>query len=234
MASHTPAGNSRRRLFFVLFSLALVTLVVTAFRRTLFATIALHTFVEPWFVYVHGALLLSWFGLLIIQSAFAASGYVSIHRRVGLYGMLVVPLIGLSTIQVVVFAARRDASDGSANEPITNLFGELLDVALFMGLAATAFILRRHPQTHKRLVLIATLVVIGAAVGRIPMLGEYPNTVTFALLATVAARDIIKRRSLHAATLCGGLALITASLIETPIGQTTAWHQLARWILSRA
>jgi hypothetical protein len=136
----------------------------------------------------------------------------------------------LSGLGVAVWATLRDVGAGG-DGAISLFFGQLVDMALFATLATAALLTRRRPEVHKRLILMATLAVLGAAVGRIPILGGAANWITFLLLATVAGRDLFLFRRLHRATLWGGLLLVGGILVQTPVGETPWWLSAGRRIL---
>jgi hypothetical protein len=84
--------------------------------------------------------------------------------------------------------------------------------------------LRRSPQAHKRLMLLASIAVVGPALARIsrwPVFGGedslFVPVVFLSLLAVLIGYDILSTRRPHKATLlgCGGivLALIAARLV---------------------
>jgi hypothetical protein len=49
-------------------------------------------------------------------------------------------------------------------------------MVVFSGLVAGGYVYRRDPQTHKRLMLCATLIMLQPSVGRMP----FPSTTIFA------------------------------------------------------
>lgn len=95
---------------------------------------------------------------------------------------------------------------------------------VFAGLVVAAILLRRNAQAHTRLMLLASIALVGPALARIsrwPVFGgedgPFVPIVFLGMLAVLIAYDLVATRRSHRATLigCGAivLALIVAQLI---------------------
>ena len=104
----------------------------------------------------------------------------------------------------------------------------------FAALASVAIVMRRKPQVHKRLIVIATIGILGPALGRIPAIGNRVPYAIVALLLSLAAYDLVSLRRVHSATLWGGIALLASGFAQEPIGATAMWLSMARSIMARA
>jgi hypothetical protein len=110
----------------------------------------------------------------------------------------------------------------------------LWEVFNFAVLAGSAFALRRNPAAHKRLIVLATIAMMPAAVSRIPvpLIRQWTPWEVLAFVVAIAAYDLWSTRRIHAATLAGA-GFIAAFLFGCmPLGHTAAWHVVARWMLS--
>jgi hypothetical protein len=92
-------------------------------------------------------------------------------------------------------------------------------------------LLRNKPDYHKRWVILGSLGLIGAAVGRIPEIRGFGLHIFLGLTASVAAYDIASRRGIHPATAVGAAVLLLLGLSEEAIGNTTLWLQTAHRLL---
>ena len=87
----------------------------------------------------------------------------------------------------------------------------------FAVLVVSAVALRRRPEAHKRLMLLASVAIIGPALARLARwpifggeLGPFVQIATWLIFAAVLAHDVWTRRQPHPATLAGiGLVLAT-------------------------
>lgn len=59
----------------------------------------------------------------------------------------------------------------SVQEARNRLFVPLTDIMVFVPFFAAAWLLRHKPELHKRLIIVATTMLLIAAVHRIPFLG---------------------------------------------------------------
>jgi FtsH-binding integral membrane protein len=111
----------------------------------------------------------------------------------------------------------------------------LTDMLIFATLILFAFRARRNPQAHKRLLIVATIGLLIAAIARWPIAFLSRNAVMAALLSYIfllilVAYDLWTSRKVHRATLWAGGFLIFVQQIRIPIGKTAAWHAVASWV----
>ena len=222
---------SKRHVYFILFTLIFAGIVLVGFSRTFFIPVAHGTFSKPLVVHVHGALFFAWTVLLVSQSVLAATKRLRAHRKVGLLaGWLVLPMLVLGTA-VAAHDTIHKFQAGQGDTAVAFFYGELADLAMFGILAGAAMLFRNKPDFHKRWVLLGSLGLIGAAVGRIPELTGSGLYIFLGLIASVAVYDLLSRRSIHAATSTGAAVLLTLGLSEELIGNTKVWLRAAHYML---
>ena len=232
-STREPARRTPRKLhiYFIVFSLVFAAIVLAGFSRTFFIPVVRGTFSKPLVVRIHGALFFAWTALLVSQSILAATKRLGAHRKVGLIaGWLVLPMLALGTL-VAVRDTIHDYRAGEGDAALAFFYGELADLAMFGLLAGAAMLLRSKPDFHKRWVLLGSLGLIGAAVGRIPELSGFFLCIFLGLIASMAIYDLSSRRSIHAATAIGAAVLLTLGLSEEFIGNTQAWLSAAHYML---
>jgi hypothetical protein len=104
---------------------------------------------------------------------------------------------------------------------------------LFAGLALAWR--RREPQAHKRLIILAAIVLMDPSIGRWPIdaLAQIPDfsfwLKLILFLVPLMVWDVITLRRLHWATLLGAIVLIAEGLLRGPIGATPQWLAFAKW-----
>ncbi len=227
------ARRTRRKLhgYFIAFTLIFAAIVLTGFSRTFFIPVARGTFSRPLIVHIHGAFFFAWTVLLVSQTLLAATKRLRAHRKVGSFaGWLVLPMLVLGTI-----VAARDTVNqyraGGGEAVLSFFYGELADLAMFGLLAGGAMLMRNKPEYHKRWMILASLGLIGAAIGRIPEIRSFNLYIFLGLIASVTAYDIASRRAVHLATAIGAAALLLLGLTEERIGDTHVWLSTAHQIL---
>ena len=183
-------------------------------------------------VHVHAVLQSTWMLLLLVQMVLVSAKRVPLHRQLGIAGFLLAAAMVVVAEMVVANQLHRLASQGDYRLSYSMIpQGEVFNFAI---LAGSAFALRRNPAAHKRLIVLATVAMMPAAIVRIPveLIEQWLRWEVLAFVVALAAYDIWSIRRIHAATLIGA-ALISAYLFGAwPIGQTAAWHAVARWMQS--
>jgi hypothetical protein len=117
--------------------------------------------------------------------------------------------------------------------------GTLGDMIIFGTLIFFAFRARFNPAAHKRLILIATITLMEAAINRWPfaIIQRAPfmiDVFAYTFLLLLVAYDLWSIRKVHRATMWGGLFLVVMQQLELPIGRTAVWQSFATWALERA
>lgn len=188
-------------------------------------------------VHVHGAVYMSWILLLIVQTWLAASGKLRWHRQLGFLGLFIASAMVVLGIMVARWslAAHRYPP---IFPPFVFFFGQLATVGFaFPLLVFFAFHCRKHPATHKRLIIIATLSIFDAAITRWPILSisQSPlmtSLVVYSFLLLMVAYDLFSLHRIQKATLWGGLFLIVFREGRILIAISPQWAALCYWARS--
>lgn len=105
---------------------------------------------------------------------------------------------------------------------------------MFSTLVFFAFRARSRPASHKRLILLATIAIMGAPTGRPPfnvITGRpfFANIFVYIFIFMLVAYDLWSVHKVHRATIWAGLFVVIVTLISVPVGATAAWHGFATW-----
>jgi uncharacterized membrane protein YfcA len=137
-----------------------------------------------------------------------------------------------------IWSMRRQVEAGNVEQALAFLTTPLFSMVVFGMLVGAAMTLRRDPQTHKRLMLLATISILDAAVARLPF--EFLRTSTWAFMPTtdiflIAAilYDLASRRRVHPAYVWAGLVIVIGQALRIPVGETAAWQAFARALISQ-
>jgi len=108
-------------------------------------------------------------------------------------------------------------------------------VLAFGILAGAGLYWRRRSETHKRLMLLATITILTPAIARVPRWfgpGGPPYTIGGTCLFVVAcmAYDRAAHGRIHPAFLWGGLFLMLSLPLRFAVGNTDTWLSVARWL----
>jgi hypothetical protein len=184
-------------------------------------------------VRLHGVLFSAWILLLLVQTSLVAMKRTDVHRTVGLAGSALAVFMVIVGYLVAIGAGRRSAANPGELKFLIVPVGALI---VFSTLLAAALLLRRRVDFHKRLMLIATIDLMTAAVDRLPgvmaagLAPFYSGTDLF--LAALVVYDLMALRRLHPATVAGGLFLVLMQSLRVGLMDTSAWLAAARWLTS--
>ena len=116
----------------------------------------------------------------------------------------------------------------------------------FTGLAASAVYFRKEPSAHKRLILLATTVIVGAAYTRwigeplAELVGDgyvgmliNSYTATNLILLGAVCYDVATRRQIHWAYRVGVPAIVAGEIVTTLIYHSPSWIPVARVLVGR-
>jgi hypothetical protein len=217
--------------YFLAFTALFALIVIVGFSRSFFIPVVQGTFSRPVVVHIHGALFFGWTGLLLFQTFLAATGRLRLHRKAGsVAAWLIIPMLVLGSL-VAGRDAINDFNAGEGEERLSFLYGELADLAMFGLLAGPATLLRNKPEFHKRWIIMGSLGLLGAALGRIEELSGWGFSIFATLIASVALYDLASRRSVHLATFVGAAVLLMLNMTQGWIGGSEAWLNAAHHLL---
>ena len=182
-------------------------------------------------LHVHGALFTGWVALMVIQPLLIATRNVGIHRKLGYAG---------AAIAAAMFVAGHMAGIAAMHGGFIGLGDPLVFYAIpFMAInsfglfAALAIYWRNRAETHKRLILLANVPLLEAAIARIPFepIGAgAPFTFIFlpnVLIIAGMIYDWRTRRRIHPAWIWGGLAMLALEVVRFPMMASPGWHDFA-------
>jgi len=140
--------------------------------------------------------------------------------------------VAAGTTIAIATAARGSAPPGA--DPLAFLIIPLFDMILFSIFVGTALTLRRDKEAHKRLMLLAYVSIITAAVARLPgVLAIGPPTffgLSFLFVLAGALYDFLSRRRVHKAYVWGGALLLVSVPARLALSSTGAWHSVAEML----
>jgi hypothetical protein len=232
----SPAKSTARRhpAFFPAMSSLLVVLVFLGFAPTYYLR-PVPAGPIPAYLHVHGAAMTAWFLLLLAQTALIATRRRAVHRRLGVAGAIVAVVIAVLNPLVVARSVPHLMADGPIQLTALIVVGDLLVVGIFMVLVSLAIRWRRYPETHSRMLLLASLAVSGPALGRLSLnlIGTpFPGVIalmSLPLLVVVHDRVLMKR--VHPASAWGAAAIVGSLVFSIAIANTAAGGAIVRWFL---
>jgi hypothetical protein len=232
------AGRRFEHFFFSGMAVLFLGTVLLGFAKTYFLAGVFRAPLPNWLIHVHGAAFSSWILLLVVQASLVSAGRVDVHRRLGLVGFGLGCLMVMLGVCAATDMLRRGVAPPGI-DPKTFYAIPIGDMVIFSTLIFFAFRARFNPAVHKRLILIGTIALMDAAIGRWPfaIIERVPiatDLICYTFLLFLVVYDLWSTRRVHRATIWAGAFLIVLQQLRMPIGGTSAWHAFATWAQSLA
>lgn len=232
-------AKPKHTLFYVGVSCLAIVFTVAAFAPGLIDTGTRISPLTP-LVALHGVVFFGWLLLFLAQTMLVREGKVAIHQRLGMLSAILAMTMVLLGYQVAITMARR-GYDLSGNldaqiDPLAAIAFPLLDIVMFASLYLAAWLFRRRPAVHKRLMLLTVVAALMPApvadfLGHFSFFHDkhYLTPVLVAIfLASSAAYDWIALRRIHPVSLWVPLFIFTVeNVCATVVIPSRAWHAFA-------
>jgi hypothetical protein len=234
-ASPGLTARRRERLFYTGMAVTVVLTVFVGFARTYFLKSYFGAPALIPLLHLHGVVFTSWIVLFLTQNILVAAHRTDIHRRLGIFGAVIAVLMVAVGALTAIIRAKQAGAPIPGISPLAFLVIPLGDILVFSCLILGGFYFRRRADVHKRLMLLATISILAAAVARLPFefLKAGPPAffgVTDLFILACLLYDLFTRRRVHRATLWGGLLIIVSQPLRLMIGGTHAWIVIATWL----
>lgn len=248
---HPPRAipQSSTTYFYFYMALACMAVAFLGFAPTYWLPLASRSFSASPVVHFHGLLFFAWTLYFAFQSWLAASGKIVRHRAIGMIGVSLATTMTIFGFLVAVEAMKRSAVLGQTDAGIAFAIVPMSGILFFAVVFTLAIAAIRRPETHKRLMLLAGISILDAAVARWFLtflappgpVGPPPVFVTippafvaYLLLVAAMVFDWRTRGRPHPVYVYGGIALIAVKLLNLPVSVTPLWHSFAGGILAMA
>lgn len=233
-----PVLGSQRtdRWFFTGMAVAILLTVLIGFARTYYLRAYFGGEPLSTLVHVHGMVSTSWLLLFLTQTSLISARRTDWHRRVGVAGALLLVLVLVVGYLTAVEGARRGVTPPGGPPPLMFLSVPLGTVTMFGLLAGAGLYNRSRSETHKRLMLLATIALLAPALARMGRLigSEGPPVAiggTCLFVLTCMAYDRVAHGRIHPAFLWGGLLLMISLPVRFAFGRTDTWVSIAEWLV---
>ncbi len=208
---------------------------------TVFAGFAPTFYLKSWFaapplpalVFTHGLAFSAWIAMFLVQTALIAGKRPDLHRRLGVVGAALAAGMVILGVAAATWSIRANHTPPGI-DPRSFLALPFFGITMFASLAALGIALRRRPQAHKRLMLLATIAMLDAAIARLPGVLALGLPVAYALqdlfLVACALYDFATRRRVHPVYVWGGLAILVSEPLRLLVSQTPLWLAFGDWL----
>jgi hypothetical protein len=242
-------ASSHTRYFYFYMALSCMAVAFLGFAPTYWVPVARGSFPSMPVIHFHGLLFFVWTLYFAFQTWLAASGRIARHRTIGMIGVSLATAMTIFGFLAAVNVMERSAALGLTDAGIAFAIVPLSGILFFAVVFTLAISNIRHPERHKRLMLLAAVSILDAAVARwfLTFLAPpgpagpppvevtvFPAFTAYLLLVPAVIYDWRTRGRPHSVYIFGGIALLAVKLMNWPISMTLAWHAFAGGILALA
>jgi len=225
-------ARDRASFFYLGFGFYALAAVFFGFSTTYFVPMSRGSFVAPPIVHLHGALCLSWVVLVIAQAVLVRNNQTRLHRQIGRIAIPIALGILISGMGTALWATKRDLPNNQL--ALTTMIGTLTSLSIFVAFVLFGIAMRRRPDWHKRLMILAAVTVLWPAFFRFRHLMPWvprPDIWLALVLADLpimiaAARDRLLYGRVHPVWAIFGTLLIAEQTIELLLFETGLWRRL--------
>ena len=237
MTTNLSMAGTRPRAhrFYVGMAIAVLITVFLGFSHSYFLKAYYGTPELSLLLHIHGLIFTSWVLLFLAQTTLVATDRIDQHRTLGVAGgVLAVLLLVVGTITAILRVKGGRPSPIPGVPPLSFLAVPLFDMVAFAILVGAGLLLRNRPETHKRLMTLATIALTSAPIARLSFVRPAGPPAFFGLtdlfIVAMLIYDFATRRKAHPATIWGGLVLVALQPLRLMISGTPAWLAFAGWL----
>jgi hypothetical protein len=228
-----PIALNTDRIFYTAMAVAIAATVFAGFAPTYFLKGYFGSPPLSLLVHAHGLAFTSWLVLFFTQTVLIASRRVDLHRKLGVVGAVLAGILVILGVATAIGSVRANHTPPGL-DPRSFLALPLFDILVFAILVGVGITFRKNPETHKRLMLLATIAMLDAAIARLPGLFALGPLAFFAVqdLFVIAGPvyDFASRRRINAAYWWGGLLILVSQPVRLLISQTPLWLAFGDWL----
>ena len=155
-----------KRYFYFMMSLLMAAIVISGFQRTVNQHLFHPAVPRPFILWIHATAFAGWVIFFILQSTLVRVHRVSWHRSIGWFGAGLAAVMVPLGVTTAIIMARFDTVRLHQSDADAFLSIPFCDMIVFGVCIGLAIYWRTKPEFHRRLVFIATCMLMDAAFGR--------------------------------------------------------------------
>lgn len=244
------AGSDR---FYVRMAAACVAVAFIGFAPTYWLPVTRGTLAVPPITHLHALLFYSWTLLFLRQTWLAAEGEVTRHREWGVAGVALATAMLFVGLGMSITSLKHSTAAGFGDAARAFSIVSISAITLFAVMFAVAVLNVRKPEIHKRLMLVATISLLQAAVGRWFLLflaparpagavgpvspppvfvTVMPGLVVDLLIVAAMIHDRRTTGRVHRVYWIAGACVVAVQVLRVPVSTTAAWTQVTHWLVA--
>ena len=224
----TDTGN---RIFFVIMASAVIVTVFAGFAPTFYLRSSF-TQDRPmsFLLHVHGIVFSTWVTVFLVQTLLIARGSRHLHQRLGWVAVGIAATMVILVVAAMIEQLRRI---GGFPPPPLALALSAFDIIVFAILVGAAIYYRKRPDWHKRFMLSATILLLGAPMFRVVIhyvgitdmskVGILSTLLVDAFFLPCFTYDLMTRLRIHPAYFVALVLIVLDQFAQVKVVSWTPW-----------
>jgi FtsH-binding integral membrane protein len=219
-------AHARLRGFYLGIAIVCGAIAMAGFIPVYYSPVLRGTATFPLRLHSHATVATLWLLLLVSQTGLIWSRHRRLHMQLGVAALVVATLMVPLTVWAIAGMLTRHDPPGALERAV--FFPQVVSLLLFFSWIVAGFLKRRDAESHKRYMIMATIVLLGTPIARIELWGinEQPLLMLALWLGpalVLVLHDIWSRRRLHRVTaLCVSL-LLSMQIATVILMENAAW-----------
>lgn len=180
VSTTNPFKTFLSRYFYLCMSLLMASIVVWGFSRSVNQNLFHASPPRPLLLWIHGTAFSTWIVFFILQSALVRVRRVTVHRTLGWFGATLAACMTVLGFTIAIVMTRFDITVLHQKDVASFLSIPFEDMIIFGSCVALAIYWRKKPDYHRRLIFMATCLLMDAPVGRFDFI--FDNNLFFPFL----------------------------------------------------
>ena len=224
--------------FFIFMAILGLLAALIGFGKTFIIPTANGTFSAPLIIHVHGVFAFSWILLFLIQTLLIHNRKYRLHQILGILGICIAAGVMVTMILVGHYVVGRDLKQGLGEFSYSSLLGVITSAFMFITLVLFGIIKRKTASSHKRFMLLATIVVLWPAWFRFrhyfPSVPRpdiwFALVLPYSIIIIAWIWDKLMNGAIHPVFKYAGLSIILEQSFEVFAFDSPMWRSIAKWI----
>ena len=225
-----PRGVPKDRFFYTGMAVLTALIVFVGFSPTFFQRPPDLAPLSPLFA-LHGVIFSGWIVLLIVQTSLIAANRRAWHRALGAFGAALALGMVVLGMLAAIDSLNRGVSPLPGLDPRSFFAIPVRDIVTFALFVGAAVYWRRDAEMHKRLMLLATIALLAAAIARTAGIGQYGPPMFYGLqnlpIVIGMVYDRLMRGAVHRAWWWGLGLTLGSQVLFLAIARTAPWLAFA-------
>jgi hypothetical protein len=208
------------------------------FAKTFIIPFVNGNFKAPFFIYVHGAFAFCWVSLFFVQALLIRYNNFRLHKIFGFIALFIALGTAITIVPAGMYQVKTELNEGLGETAISSIIGAVTSAIMYLALVIAGFINRKTPATHKRLMLLATIVVLWPAWFRFrhyfPLVQRpdiwFAVVLADSLIVISWIWDKVVNGKIHSTLLYIGTFIISEHIFEVAAFDSKLWRVVANQI----